>query len=168
MQREPSRTKAGTRVVAAPGSQLRAAVRLLGSAWMPWVGAMPPVGPLSFHVEPRIELDCLRSHGRRWPLAVTLTREALCHGPSLNPLVWAGDAELPTVATGRRSCAPSRHRRTAGLTRDDREQPLRALRRRGIRHAVRRATAIAARHAPAWRTPTRCYWPPALASPRPS
>jgi hypothetical protein len=139
------------RIVGASAARMRAVVRLVWPTSMPWLGAMPPTGLDRAHLEPWIELECRRSRGRPWPLLVGLTRQTLCHGPSLNPLVWAGAGGLP-VPDERHDTRPRLH---ADGTRNDHE-PSRW-----------RAVATIAPLARATRPPTARGWPPAQASPLP-
>jgi hypothetical protein len=163
------RIKARPRVVLMAGARMRAAVRLVWPAFMPWVGAMPPTGLELVHLEPHIELDCRYSRGRPWPLLVSLTRETLCHGPSLNPLVWGARAGLGANHDGRERHTPSHLRPHVDVAPSERGRPRKIPRRPMARLAVRLPPVLATSLASARPRPaTLCCRPPARASPLPA
>lgn len=163
--------RSARRPAATPAMRASAALRLLGSAALPWIGALPFSGLPMWRLPHRIPLGCHASRRRRWPLDFSLTPEAVCRFASMNPAVWDGGFRLPTAAVWRERYTPSRHRLHAEVARDDRERPLRALRCRwrlraeqlpaGRRRPARAIPAAPARTMPA----SRRSRPPAQASP---
>jgi hypothetical protein len=164
-RRRAARARRPAPTLAARGS---AALRLLGSTRLPWIGALPFTGLPMWQPVHRIGLVCLVSRRRRAPLRLRLTPEAVLHFASMSPAVWAGGFTLPTAETWRELYTPSRQRLIADVQRNDRQRPLQPLRRRWHRQVVRLVTALADRPASKRPVPaTRRGWPPALASPLP-
>lgn len=99
-----------------------------------------------------------------WPhrLGLALSRQAVQYGVSLHPAVWAGAVEMPSAEAWQESSFWHRCL-LEDIERNDAERPLRALRQRLRRRALR-LVIDPATPAGTVRAMLRS-WPPALASP---